>query len=107
MRRTPILVALAFASASAIAQVYPGKEWQTDPHGLSPVVRKRIDDYVHALDTTGFVVVKGGKIAYQYGDTHVLSYLASSRKSVLSMLYGKYVKNGTIDLNKTIGELGM
>ena len=48
--------------------------------------------------------MKGGKIAYQYGDTRTLSYLASSRKSVLSMLYGKYVSNGTIDLGKTVGD---
>ena len=102
----PPALALAFASVSS-AQVFPGKQWQTDPHALSPVVVRRVRDYVSAMDTTGLVVVKHGKIAYQYGDTKVLSYLASSRKSVLSMLYGKYVKNGTIDLNKTIGDLGM
>lgn len=91
----------------ATAQVYPGKTWQTDNHALSPVVKRRIYDYVNAMDTTGLVIVKGGKIAFQYGDTKTLSYLASSRKSVLSMLYGKYVENGTIDLSKTLADLKM
>lgn len=108
VRRVSLSLTLAFALAGlSQAQVYPGKQWETDPKALSPVVQKRISDYVHALDTTGFVIVKGGKIAYQYGNTKELSYLASSRKSVLSMLYGKYVKDGTIDLNKTVGDLGM
>jgi hypothetical protein len=79
-----LALALAF-SALSVAQVYPGKEWQTNPNALSPEVVKRIDDYAHALDTTGLVVVKGGEVAYEYGDLKVLSYLASSRKSVLSM----------------------
>jgi len=86
---------------------YPGKEWQTDPTRLSPVIRKRVTEYLKALDTTGMVVVKGGKVAFQYGDVKSLSYLASSRKSILSMLYGKYVANGTIDLNKTLADLEM
>jgi len=106
VRRTLTLVCLAIASISS-AQVYPGKDWQTDPHALSPEVLRRVRDYVRALDTTSLVVVKGGKIAFQYGDTKTLSYLASSRKSVLSMLYGKYVEDGTIDLGKTVGDLGM
>ena len=35
------------------------------------------------------------------------SYIASCRKSVLSMLYGQYVEDGTIDLNKTVADLGI
>jgi CubicO group peptidase (beta-lactamase class C family) len=101
------LVALSVAAVGASAQVYPGKQWQTDDRALSPIVKKRVRDYVESLDTTGLVIVKGGKIGYQYGDTRVLSYLASSRKSVLSMAYGKYVENGTIDLSKTLADLNM
>ena len=59
------------------------------------------------LETTGMLVLKNGKILYEYGDTEEVSYIASCRKSVLSILYGKYVENGTIDLNQTIGEIGI
>ena len=57
--------------------------------------------------TTGLVVVVNGKIIYTYGDIKQVSYTASCRKSVLSMLYGKYVVNGTIKLDETIGQLGI
>ena len=57
--------------------------------------------------TTGLVVAVNGKIIYTYGDIRQVSYIASCRKSVLSMLYGKYVANGTINLDETVGQLGI
>lgn len=57
--------------------------------------------------TTGMIVLENGKVVYDYGNIENLSYIASCRKSVLSMLYGKYVDNGTIDLNETIGSIGI
>ena len=57
--------------------------------------------------TTGLVVVVNGKIIYTYGDIKQVSYIASCRKSVMSMLYGKYVVDGTIKLDETIGQLGI
>ena len=59
------------------------------------------------LTTTGMLVLKDGKILFEYGDIQDISYLASCRKSILSILYGKYVENGTIDLNQSIGEIGI
>jgi CubicO group peptidase (beta-lactamase class C family) len=59
------------------------------------------------LETTGMLILQNGKILYEYGDIEEISYIASCRKSVLSILYGKYVENGTIDLNQTIGDIGI
>lgn len=59
------------------------------------------------MTTTGLLILKDGKTLFEYGDIQDLSYLASCRKSVLSILYGKYVENGTINLNQTIGEIGV
>jgi CubicO group peptidase (beta-lactamase class C family) len=42
-----------------------------------------------------------------YGDVTVVSYLASVRKSVLSMLFGNYVASGKVRLNKTLAEIGI
>ena len=53
------------------------------------------------------VVAVDGKIMFSYGDIAEVSVIASCRKSVLGMLYGKYVENGTIDLGLTVGELGI
>ena len=47
----------------------------------------------------------GGRSLFEYGDVTHLSYLASVRKSVLAMLYGKYVENGTIRLETTLKDL--
>jgi CubicO group peptidase (beta-lactamase class C family) len=58
-------------------------------------------------NTTSMLVLEHGKIVYEYGDISEISYNASVRKSILSMLYGKYVTNGTIDLNQTIGDMGV
>ena len=55
--------------------------------------------------TTGLLVAVKGKILYSYGDIKEVSYIASCRKSILSMLYGKYVENGTIDLKATLETL--
>ena len=53
------------------------------------------------------MIVRNGMVAYTYGDVTQPSYLASARKSLLSMLYGKYVAAGVIDLDRTVGELGI
>jgi len=56
---------------------------------------------------TGVVVVDRGRIVGTFGDVEELSYLASARKSVLSMLYGTWVEKGVIDLDLTLADLGM
>jgi CubicO group peptidase (beta-lactamase class C family) len=66
-----------------------------------------VNDLLKELPTTSFMVVSGGKIAFKYGDIGEVSYLASARKSILSVLYGKYVLSGAIDLKRTIGDLGL
>jgi CubicO group peptidase (beta-lactamase class C family) len=65
-------------------------------------IRKYIID---SMNTTGLMVVVNGKTLFEYGDLEELSYIASCRKSLLSMMFGKYVKNGTIDLDLTLEEL--
>ncbi|MEQ6123393.1 DUF2306 domain-containing protein [Pseudotenacibaculum sp. MALMAid0570] len=58
-------------------------------------------------ETTSMMVLENGKIVFEYGDVSEISYTASVRKSILSMLYGKYVDNGTINLKETIESLDM
>lgn len=55
--------------------------------------------------TTAMLVVVHGAVIFEYGDIARPSKVASVRKSVLSMLYGNYVKSGKIDLNKTVVDL--
>jgi CubicO group peptidase (beta-lactamase class C family) len=107
LRRWQGVLPFLLVASVVPCQVYPGANWERDSRGLSPEVRRRVDSFVRGIDTSALVIVKGGRIAYDYGDIKQLSYLASARKSVLSTLYGKYVANGTIKLDKTLKDLGM
>jgi len=95
---------------SATSSVSPGKDWETQAPETAGFTREgltAVDRSIYALPTTSLIVVTSGKVAYRYGFTAQVSYLASARKSILSMLYGKYVANGTINLDRTIEELGI
>jgi CubicO group peptidase (beta-lactamase class C family) len=59
------------------------------------------------LPTTGFLVLQGDRVVLDYGDNSSPAYLASVRKSVLSVLFGRSVANGAIPLDATLDELGI
>ena len=94
--------------------VFPGEEWEIVPRdglgalgwdaGALGLVRDFVRD---SANSTGIVVADRGRIVFQYGDVEELSYLASVRKSILAMLYGYWVENGTIDLDATLADLGV
>ena len=81
---------------------YPGESWDfvsPESMGYSSAkleqLRKTIEkDYT----TTSMMVIVGGKVIFSMGDLEEPVRIASCRKSLMSMLYGKYVENGTIDL---------
>ena len=56
---------------------------------------------------TGMFVAINGKSTIYFGDVEERSYVASVRKSILAIMYGKYIDNGKIDLNRTLKELGV
>ncbi|MEX2155184.1 MAG: serine hydrolase [Gemmatimonadaceae bacterium] len=104
-------VAYQSPSALAAAPVFPGATWDSiaDPRTVG-WTRSGLDSVraqLTALPSTGFVAIVGGRILMSYGDLQTVSYLASVRKSLLSMLMGNYVRRGTIDLNRTLAQLGM
>src|SRR5215510_5434180 len=96
----------AYQSPATLAAnaVWPGATWDSirDPRAVG-WTRAGLDS-VRALlstkETTGFVAIVGGRKLMTYGNIDTVTYIASARKSVLSMLFGKYVRNGTVDLNK-------
>jgi CubicO group peptidase (beta-lactamase class C family) len=68
---------------------------------------QRVVDVLDTLPTTAFLVLDRGDILLDHGTTATPSFLASARKSVLSVLYGPAVAAGTIRLDATLGELGI
>ncbi|MBN1272219.1 MAG: serine hydrolase [Candidatus Aminicenantes bacterium] len=91
--------------------VFPGESWERiqDPSsaGYTAEGLAAVREYVKTLDTTGLMVIVGGRVLFEYGDLEQTSYIASVRKSILAILYGKYVYDGTIRLNTTLEELGI
>ncbi len=67
------------------------------PHPALPVPR----------NTTALLVLRDGATVLELGDTARASYVASVRKSLLSILFGIQVEAGTVSLDDTLGALGI
>ena len=114
-----ILIILFFLSKNLNSQtqnvtdyVYPDSSWKQieKPDTLGWNIEKLIEleQYViNKTSITGLVIVNKGKMLFGFGDIKELSYIASCRKSLLSILYGPYVESGKINLEETLGELGI
>lgn len=92
--------------------VYPEKEWQQaspEHYGYKKELTDELTSYIETnMTTTGLIVTVGGKTIYEYGNVEANDYyIASVRKSIMSMMYGKYVEDGTIDLNLTLNDLSI
>lgn len=91
--------------------IFPGEDWEyydsPEEAGYASEVFQEINDRLEGMPTSSFMVVVKGKIAYSYGDISEVSYCASSRKSIMSLLYGNYVKAGVINLDSTLEKLGI
>ena len=105
---SPVYQAPGTLAANA---VWPGATWDSirDPRtaGWTRVGIDSVRAVLSTKETTGFVAIVGGRTLMTYGNIDTVTYLASARKSVLSMLFGKYVRNGTVDLNKSLADLGI
>jgi CubicO group peptidase (beta-lactamase class C family) len=126
MRACVVLAAVLLQSATflcgqvtaqvAQGSVYPGAEWEyvwpspraLDSYGWETLGLRQARAFIRdSSNTTGLIVIDRGRVVFEFGDVVELSYVASVRKSILAMLYGKYVEDGTIDLETTLEQLGM
>ena len=92
--------------------VFPNNSWEyiKDPseQGWDTTKLKSLKQFIiDSANTTGMMVIQHGKVIFSYGDLKELSYIASCRKSVLSILYGPFVENGQINLNSTLEQLNI
>ncbi|MDD2595957.1 MAG: serine hydrolase [Bacteroidales bacterium] len=90
---------------------FPGKTWEgatPEEMGYSSEKFAALEEYIkNELTTTHIMVVVNGKVIFAMGDLGETARIASCRKSLLSMMYGKYVENGTINLDATLADLGI
>jgi CubicO group peptidase (beta-lactamase class C family) len=115
-RRTVAKLALALPvlaltrRASRADGIVPGTDWERaapKDFGYAPAAFEAVEEKLYPMPTTALMVVASGRVIYSYGDNAQACYLASARKSILSMLYGKHVLNGTIRLDSTLVQLGI
>jgi len=116
MRLTRLLPLFLLATAASIGAqpapaTFPGATWQRvdDPTriGWSKTGLDSVQSMISRMNSSAMVVVEHGRIVYSYGDVAAQSYLASVRKSVLSMLYGIEVARHHIDTSKSLAQLGI
>jgi len=116
--RLAILVAACWAACSTKAYsdekdkpVFPGADWERvaipESIGYSSTKLEALRGWLKTQATTSMLVSVGGRILFEYGDLRYVSKVASVRKSILGMMYGKYVANGTIDLQNKVKDLGL
>jgi CubicO group peptidase (beta-lactamase class C family) len=97
-------------SSEKNAYVFPGNDWEYNKNpSLQGWDAKKFTALTNFLidssKTTGMLVIQHGKVIFEYGDIKELNHIFSCRKGVLAMLYGPFVENGKIDLNRTLAEL--
>jgi len=86
----------------------PWEYWPSpESAGVSEAALEDVLSHVRSLGTTGLMVLKGGKVLMEHGDLEAKGFMAEGRCSVLAMLYGRAVSEGTIDLSLTLEDLGV
>jgi CubicO group peptidase (beta-lactamase class C family) len=109
LARTLALLAIAAAANAQTAPVVPAGEWQrvgAKEAGFSDAKLDVVRAWLKTQKTTGLVVVSDGRVVLEHGDVAQISKVASVRKSILAMLYGRYVESGEIDLERTVVDAG-
>ncbi|ERJ58644.1 serine hydrolase domain-containing protein [Sphingobacterium paucimobilis] len=115
---TYIIIALLlpwFAESHAqqkeVRSHFPDKKWAVvkNPEELGLSKTKLLEAKKHAdrSNTSAVMIIVNGKVAYQWGEVDRKYNSHSIRKSIISAMYGKYISEGIVDKNATMGDLGI
>lgn len=107
MKILPVMMGLLFA-VSVWAETCPGEKWEQidiQRDGWNQAKLEEVKQIVSSLNTTALVVAHKGKIVLEYGRPSSSIRINSSRKSIMSILYGIAHDKGLANLNTTVGEL--
>ncbi len=99
------------AQAQTKKSAFPGKKWEIvkNPEELGLSKAKLLEAKKHGdkSNTSAVMIIVQGKVAYQWGEVGRKYNTHSIRKSVISAMYGKYIREGAIDMNATMADLGI
>ena len=106
-----LLVLGLVVEANAQATRVPGADWMRlaspEQAGWSAKNLAGIRDYVEEIGSTSAMIVQHGVVVAAWGDVGHRSNLHSCRKSLLNSLIGIAVTEGKINLDDTLGKLGI
>lgn len=113
MNKTTVLLFFIFMTATIqtiSSQNFPNEHWKKiQSPTFSGWDENKLDELreyiIDSTAITGIMIIHEGKVVLEYGNVSENSYIASCRKSIMAMLYGKYVKDGTIDLDQSLEDL--
>ena len=108
---TAMLLMLAMPLRPAAAgDQFPGVEWDhlsPSQSGWSQSGLRAAQDWSEQIHSTAVMVVAGGVVVREWGDTVKRTELASVRKSLLDALFGIAVSERKISLDSTLAALGI
>lgn len=94
---------------AARAKTFPGIEWdhhaRPEAAGYDGAALSAVSRELRGLATSGLLAVVDGKVLLEYGDVRSSNYVASVRKSVLSILIGIAEERGELNLDATLETL--
>lgn len=106
-----LFTAATFAQNKKSKTSFPGATWQLiskpEAEGFSTAELLKAKQYADSINTAAVMVVVHGKLVYQWGEVATKYNTHSIRKSFLSAFYGKYVKQGLINMDATMADLGI
>jgi len=86
---------------------FPSKNWiqvsNVSDFGWSKEKLESVEKFSIASGTSSVMVIENGKLIYSWGDCAEKYYVASIRKSFLSMIFGYYI-GSKISLNATLSD---
>ena len=100
------LLAFAYTKVPHPPRAHRWDRWdRPEDAGYSSEGIQRVRTYVGTLGTTGLLVVVDGKVLLSEGAVEALGYLAAGRFSIMAVVFGRPVADGTIDLSTTLEDL--
>ncbi len=95
----------------SLPQVYdPNPEYQTKlKYGepLPEAIQRLLTPETSPVRARSVMVLRNGKVVFEYGPTDKIMNGHSTRKGIMSLLYGIAVEQGLININKTLAELNI
>jgi len=106
-----VLLLLSSVASRAAEVQYPAGSWQRlDPAEKRHWSAEKLNaarEYAKSIQSSAYMVIFGGRVLDEWGETSTRFKVHSVRKSFLCALYGIHVQKGHIKLSATLQELGI